>query len=301
MLEFLVVDNKGKFYITILDKDNYEERMSNLLINGHPPEKTYKEDWYKINNFPEYVMKRTPDKTVQTFWELKPAYATNTSFPQTVYSEEDFAEELLDACYDIKRVVIPGEYVGVEFTVKETIFVDGEFNVQKARGNYQHHLIDQIQTHSDLLYLKKCFISQEESFKRITKYFKENLDFKQCDALFYEASLSIVVRKKLYYYLPVEFRVTRKKGRKYKTELQIKDHEVREVFRLEKGNLFSFTGENEEDLEKNIKNYCKEIVDFLNTPAEVCTSCDGVGYRLKKITPEGKQEDIVRNHDVFYH
>jgi len=301
MLDLLIVNNNGRIYTRDLN-GKWHITFDRYLFDGEVPKETYKDGWYEIAKVPEVIMYREDDKKTNERWELLEQYQ-ETNLTTIVYKTQQkiskMMMDLLGTCYGFKYDILPGEYKPVEFKIREIVTVDSEFNISRKDGNIQHYYIDQIETHRDLLYTKKCFLSKEDSFAVIMDYFERNIDTKVCEATYYKHSHCIVVRKKIQYHSPVEYilQERRKRGTGYKTIKKVKNHEPQEIFRLEEKDLFSFKGENEDDLMANIQEYCKPLVDIFNTPAMICSHCEGMGYSLMKVGVDGKQEAFKQNHN----
>ncbi|WP_249074010.1 hypothetical protein [Lysinibacillus sp. BPa_S21] len=270
------VNNEGYFYT----------KLSNLLFDGKNLENTYDNNWFKIDSIPTKIEKVKPKTKINQRYELKEGYPESELTPKVVNcSDFDDNYDEVRGLYTFKYDEVEEGFEDVEFEVNVIEEVDGEFEMKQLQYTPKYNFLDKIQTHPKLLPLKPCKLSNEQSYKIIRDFVKNNINSKYA-AITSDYYFCFTVKKKIELYEPRQYQVDinsgyKRRKPKYETRYQ-RSREVT-VFEVAPKPYQSYTivtpfeGASYEDLLVNIDTYLNDLITKINEPLIECECCKGTG------------------------
>lgn len=273
---------------------------SNFLFDGQTALPAHKKGWYELPRLPKKVEKIIKPSSKLIGFKLKDGFPPSEKLPEKV--DPDFFDEIDGDDDEIhyKNEEIMGLYEGIyeeqpaynkqiEFEISTIAHKNSNWHFMTAPQNVQHYLIDEITKHSDLLQDERCFLSSEESYKRIREFVKLNINprvaYVSSDYDFhFEVSKKITLHEKEMFKRNVKPFAKRPKyvedyrvDRKVSVYDIIPKEEVRKSYSTHSDVAPKFEGENYEDLEDNINRYLTELIEKINEPLKDCPHCKGKG------------------------
>lgn len=303
--------NEGYLITDNLKNEKYfNSKIGHLLINGEVPVQTYKNYWFKLDSKPIKIEERIPSTHINKRYELKDEFKkAGLSYPLSfLYDEirnnEDHEFYQISQLYEYKFDVVDESFKEIDFHFEEILEIEvyrtpvsfsykraGEYSHRDyghvTRDNVQYDIISQILMPDILHHEAPCTLSRKETYDIIRAHVRENIDprvariYSDYDFCF---AVQKVIKVKEYQY-QVDLN---KGGSRKKPKYQTKTANTRqvEIFRMGHEsyqgypNIEPFTGENLEDLQKNIDSYLSHLMAVINEPLKDCEHCNGVGVVL---------------------
>lgn len=286
--------------VYISDALNKEWHAANLdngfLFDGQKATTTHKKGWYELPTLPKKVEKLISPPLIVSHYKLKEGFAPTEKLPEEL--PEDFFSWNDDE-EEYKNVEIKGLYEpvynqrepyleNVEFEIVTIAHKGSDWKFLAAPKNVQSFLLDEITNHPDLLQDARCFLSSEESYRRIREFVKLNIN-PRVAYVSSDYGFHFVVSKKIPLHEKEKYRKCLNifaKRPKYVDDYRVnRSVEVYNLTPNEKNNREyqnsqlapKFEGANYEDLENNINNYLTELIEKINEPLQDCPHCKGRG------------------------
>lgn len=317
MIEVQAVKVKeAGYYINFANCNIYDKHYDSFLFDGEHCENTFHPHWVKINKKPEKISRMKTRTNTNYRYELKNKLLSSINLPQII-KREDFATYDSDeyewvtkpewkdyySLYEEKSDKQDDEEIIEEFTFTTICEVDkithkGTITINDEEITPNSQLIDKIFFPSILLPQKPCVLSSQQTYDIVREYIKNNIngaiahitsDYDFCFTVKKRIKLA-EVRK---YIVDVNNGPFQKRKRKSKYVEKQKTHSDYGCFEMtHKGKNYrgytpieGFRANSHEELKANIDNYCKDLIDFINTPLEECKHCSGYG-KIKTKIPE---------------
>mgnify|MGYP001128906407 CR=1 FL=1 len=311
MKNIIGIKCKNKYYISeYAPKTNSYKSISELIINNNNPEPTFDPNWCIINNKPTIIQKKTQQPDINYRFELIDEAMTNKKIP-LFFSCKDVAEYLgyrwvwkeeyktLQSLYELCSDKQPDILQDIDFTYKTILEVKeikkpNEFTYKTPyiinENSIEHQIIDKIIYPNILLNTKPCSLSSFDSYEIIRQYIKQHINY-DVAKIKSDYDFCFTVVKKIQLSEPEKYTVNvnnswfSKRKPKYKTkykkfrEIEIFDMAPKpyQHYRV----ITGFRGKNQEDLQNNIDNYCKTLIEIINKPYVDCPYCKGAGVILE--------------------
>ncbi len=175
MLNLIAIQTDDKVFIK--DTESYSSKIPRLIFDGEKAEKTYKDYWYSIKTLPEKIQQYSTDKYENIRYELKVGYPESELTPKVIYmsSLEEGEYEEVSGLYEKKYDIKKGELEDVEFKI-DIIAKRNKFEFIKKEFEVKYNLLDELNTHPDILDEKPCYISSDQAYEIIRQYVKNHLD-----------------------------------------------------------------------------------------------------------------------------
>lgn len=293
MLNLIAIQTDNKIFIK--DNESYSSKIPSLFFDGEGAEKTYKQYWYSIKSLPEKIQQQGRDQYENIRYELKAGFPESKLTPKVIHMTSLDETEYEEVCglyekkYDIKK----GELEDVEFKI-DIIAKRDRFEFIKKDFEVRYNLLDELNTHPDLLDEKPCYIPSDKAFETIRQYVKSHLDGRYANITSdYDFHFEVV--KKIKLAESIEKTVNKNEGtRKRKPNWVTTYQENKTVsvlnIKTPKGSDYGrgciipkpFVGENYEDMVNKMNQYLKNLVHEINTPYEECPHCKGWGVLLNE-------------------
>lgn len=294
MLNLIAIQTNDKIFIK--DNESYSSKIPNLFFDGEKAEKTYKEKWYSVKQLPEKIQQQGRDQYTNIRYELKAGYPESELTPRVIHmsSLEDSEYEEVSGLYERKYDIIKGELEYVEFKIN-IIAKRDKFEFIKKEFEVKYNLLDELNTHPDLLDEKPCYIPSEKAYEIIRQYVKSNLDGRYASITTdYDTRFEVVKKVKLTEPIPrtVDKNAgTRKRKPNWVTTYQ--ENKTVSVLNIKRSardsdygkNCFipkPFTGESYEDMVNKMNQYLENLIQEINKPYEECPHCKGWGVILNE-------------------
>ena len=289
-----IIKTPGSCYVNNKKQDRWGGSIEHFFFNGQKPEKTNKDYWYKIKEFPTVIQKQTPDKTVNVRYELKEGYPESELTPKVV-NESSLYETKYDAVsglYQRMSDTIKGELESIEFELNIIAERDASFEVHddKIDGEkLSYALLDEIETNPMLLHEKPCKINGLSMYKIVRKFLKDNVDGKAA-----RVETNYDWQTKVYKIIRIANPYTTKhnrnandKRRKPRWIETYHDKNEKCILSFENSSRVKryppeISGKDIYDLQKNLDKYLNDMLTKINTPYVECKHCDGVGVLIEK-------------------
>lgn len=258
---------------------------------------TNKKGWYELPCLPKTVQKKISPPRVISSYILKSGFVPTDKLPHEVpadffeYDDDkgEFTNDEIMGLYEPVYQQKESYLENVEFQIEKIAIKESNWKFVNAPPNVQHYLIDEITKHPAVLQDERCFLSTEESYKRIREFIKININphvaYVSSDYDFhFEVSKIIKLHEKEKYQRNVKpFAKRPKYVDDYRLDRKISVYDI--IPKEDKRASYSkhshvapkFEGENYEDLEANIKNYLNELIEKINEPLKDCPHCKGRG------------------------
>ena len=303
--------NKG-FYVSEATRSGTRS-LARYLFDGQPPSPSFHRDWVVIPSIPSTVEKKVLQPATNHRYELRDPTLASDRIPAVIDKEGlrqvDGAWVLRDEYREIaplyKHVwdTQPDTWEPVEFTFEiilevEEIKQPGEFSYSAitksgeeeiTQDDIEHQLLDRILFPEIILHTRPCRLSSRQAYNIVRQYVRQhiNLDVAVITA---DYDFCFAVKKRIALQRPF----TRKKeilnarGKRYKKpryrEVYVKER-LAQVLEMTYSPLNyrgytpirEFVGENQDDLKRQIDEYCAELIEIINTPLQDCPLCNGMG------------------------
>jgi len=275
--------------------------MTNLdngfLFDGQKAIPTHKKGWYELPSLPKKVERFMKPQQKCVSYKLGDGFVASDKLPQEV-SPEFFAWDSDLEAHDNSEIMglyepiysqDPEYLEQIEFEISTIAHKNSDWKFIAAPKNVQHYVLDEILNHPSLLQDEKCFLSSEESYKRIREFVKLNINprvaYVSSDYDFhFEASKKIVLHEKEKFQRNVKPFAKRPKyvddyrlDRKVSVYDIIPKEEQRKSYSTHSHVAPKFEGANYQDLEDNINSYLSELIEKINEPLQDCPHCKGRG------------------------
>lgn len=284
-LNIIAIKTKDKVYISdnIKGKSYFSSQLTNKYFDGELPIPSYVEGWFSIKSIPQKIETIVPAQKINKRYELREQYPVSDVTPKVIeinYIDEDSEYYNIRGLYELKYDLTEETKEEIEFKI--TILDEIEnFEPTKEEFKIEYYLIDKLKTHPILLHTKPCKLTNEESYKIIRDYIKQNINYTYASITSdYNFCFTVKKRIKLANDLPYQVDVGKRKP-KYETRYR-KFNEIT-IFEVAPKSYQSYTvvtpfeGKNYEDLKKNIDDYLMKLINFINEPVVECSHCNGTG------------------------
>lgn len=275
--------------------------LNSFVFDGIGPKNTNKSGWYELPYLPKVVQRKKPSVKNITHYKLKDGFVATSKLPQQAASDFFTADDEDDECpnseirglYDEVYEEKPESLEEIEFTIEKIAHKDSGWKFIDAPKNVQHYLLDEIAKHAAVLQDERCFLSSEESYKRIREFVKLNINPRVANVTS-DYDFRLEVCKKITLHEKEKFQ---KNARPFSNRPKYVDdyrldrklivyHIVPDERGLKSYSDSSlapkFEGDNYEDLENNIKIYLTELIEKINEPLKDCPCCKGRGVLLSE-------------------
>ena len=291
MIEFKIIDCEN--YIYIANKNSWSSyRITNYIFDGAIPEKTNREEWYKLSKIPEKVIKKKPKRRINERYELKDGFVATDLMPSVITMEMYNTEEYDDimGCYTFKYDEEDDGYEEMEFTI-DTIYTRKDFTFVPNTYYAETDLITQIEYPEEVYQDRPCKISSKDMLSLIRSHVKKNIDTSVA-TITSDYDFHFEVRRKISLANPYTIMVDANnswinKRRKPKwVNKMIATKEATIINFKEPGGRDygedcvvapSIIGENYEDLTNKVKQYLDELMEQINKKYCECPHCKGWG------------------------
>jgi hypothetical protein len=289
--------------VFLADAANKEWHVADLdkgfLFDGQKALPTNKKGWYELPNLPKTVQNKISPPPLISSYKLRDGFVSTDKLPATVSAdffeyddeEEEYLNGEIKGLYEAVLKQKEPYLENVEFEISTISHKNSNWKFVAAPPNVQNYLLDEITKHPALLQDEKCFLSKEESYKRIREFIKLNINprvaYVSSDYDFhFEVAKKIPLHEKEKYQRNVKPFAKRPKyvddyrlNRKVTVYCIIPD-EKRKASYKNSDIAPQFSGENYEDLEINISNYLNDLINKINEPLKDCPHCKGRGVVL---------------------
>jgi hypothetical protein len=296
--EFKVIQCKDHIYISEkgASKGYYGSNIPSLLFDGVAPEKTYKDNWFKLSKIPEKVEKKLPDERINIRYELKEGYTPSDLMPQIINltSLYDSEYEEVSGLYQQKYDVKDGGFEEIEFSI-EVIYKKDDFEWIKVQYASNPDLISGIEFHPDLLQEAPCKISSEEMYGVIRNYVKTNINPLVAKVtsdydFHFEVKKSVAIAEPYSYSLDLNSGKKRSRPNWVQKWVSTKEVTILNLKRRSSDSNYgndcviapTFFGKNQLDLEDRVNTYLKDLIDTINKEYIECPHCKGWGVIEKE-------------------
>lgn len=290
VLKLVAIKTNNKFLISDnVNGDNYfHTRLQSYFFDGKKAEKTYHKDWFQLNQEPIKIEKTIPAQKINQRYELKDGFQETDMTPKVInepYIDEDSEFYEVKGLYDYKYEEKEGGFEEIPFEINIVEEIDGEFEIAKMEHQVKYNLLDRIQTHPILLQNKPCYLTKEESYRIIRNHIKTYIDPKYARVTS-DYDFCLTVEKVIELHKPHEYTVDvnamhkRRKPKyekRYNTTKSVKVYQVAPKSYQSYPIVEPFSGNDYEDLKKNIDLFLNELMEMINEPVVECEHCKGRG------------------------
>lgn len=288
--KIIAIKTNNAVYISdnVEGKSYFSSLLYNKKFDGEFPEKTYKAEWYKINNIPTKVEIREQDKQENVRWELKAGYPISDMMPASLNINPEYSDEYeaVAGLYERKYDVIEGKWVEDELEM-DVIADEPDFIMEPNKFPYTPNLIAQITTNPILLPNKPCSLGGQHLYDIVRAAIKSRIDNRWA-RITSDYDFCFTVKKSLQMNIPKPYTVDIGTKRRPKLETRYITQKEVEVFEMAPKSYQNYTvipiirGDNYKDLEKKINDYIDNIVEEINHPLKECSCCKGTGVEEVK-------------------
>lgn len=322
MFKLIGIKVKNKIFYSVDKNSEYKYLSSNFLINGKEIRNTYFKDWHMIDNEIKSIQQKQSQSNINYRYEIKDEKLISDEFPKIVkaiYDNEDNDYYIDDIyvnykyMYELRSDKQEDKIIDIEFEYKQIMEIESEFNlisfeysaIDREYGSdkfywiktkdIEHQIIDKIIFPEIVLHERPCKLSKINSYRIIRNYIKQNIDNKIAK-ITSDYDFCLTVKKIITLCEPEEYLYDinqswkYKKGKKSIPKYEKRYRRKREltIFKISPEGyqdypvIKEFVGKNHEDLKKNIDNYLKELIEFINEPIIECSHCKGYGVFFNK-------------------
>jgi hypothetical protein len=287
-LKIIAIKTSTKVYISdnISGSSYHTTYLERYIFDGVKPRKTYRNDWFEVDQIPTKTERVVPPQQINIRYELNSKYPESELTPRVInesYIGEDSPYEEVIGLYERKWDLTDETLEEIEFELTVIEELD-EFEITKQEFQLQYNLLDRINTHPVLLSTKPCSMSREESYKIIREYIKNNIN-PHYARVTSDYDFCFSVEKVIELYQPESYEVNINSGtkRKPKYETKYKRNRTAKIYEIAPKSYQSypvvepFSGKNKEDLKNNIKTFLEELISKINEPVVECEHCKGRG------------------------
>lgn len=291
-LKLKVINCKNYIYIA---NENYYgiKDLTRYLFDGEVPEKTNKDEWFKLPDIPKTVFAKQEDKRINIRYELKAGYTATELMPQIITQEmKDTGEyEEVIGLYSYKYDTISGEYEPIEFEIKE-IYAREDFEFVPNKYNAKTDLLTQIEYPEEAYQDNPCKLDCDEMLQIIRNYVKANIDINVA-TITSDYDFHFEVKKRIPLADPYNILVDKNnslfnKRRKPKWVNKMISEKSATIIHFKNSSTStdygrncivapSIIGENYQDLQNKIEKYLSELMAQINKKYCECPACKGWG------------------------
>lgn len=305
MLKYNAIILPDKVYISDASSRNDQYSYVNLtgfIFDYGEVKETNKKGWYELPCLPRTIQRKISPPRLISFYKLKEGFVSTDKLPETVpadfFKYDDEEEEYLNGeikgLYEAFLEEKEPCFENIEFEIATIAHKNSNWQFVVAPPNVQHYLLDEITKHPAVLQDERCFLSTEESYKRIREFIKLNINpraaYVSSDYDFhFEVSKKIKLHEKEKYQRNVKPFAKRPKyvddyrlDRKISVYDFIPKEETRKSYSEHSHVAPKFEGANYQDLETNINSYLAELIEKINEPLKDCPHCKGKGVILEQ-------------------
>lgn len=279
---------------------HFNDLASAFLFDGQRAIPTHKKGWLELPKLPQKVERLVKPLTKLIGFRLKDGFPSSDKLPEKVdpnffaYINDDSDEgscknKEIVGLYERIYEEQPAYSEQIEFEISTIAHKNSDWKFVTAPKNVQNYLIDEITKHPDILQDEKCFLTTEESYKRIRDFVKTNVNpqaaYVSSDYDFHFAvSKRIVLHEKEKCQRNVKpFAKRPKYVDDYRTTRTVQVYDIipkegtRKSYDKDSCVAPKFEGDNYEDLEAKIAEYLQDLIAKINEPLKDCPHCKGKG------------------------
>lgn len=284
--EWFLIKNKPK---------TVEEKVSRPSINYRYELKDISLESDKIKRiFSISDVVANPNSSIYD-WYWKDEYSHLSSMYDLKYDKQEPELKKIDFTFDVVCEINNIPYTKMDYKVQHTYSYDGYYSITE-RG-IKHQLIDTIVFPEIVLPALPSALSSKDTYKIVRQYIKENINPSVAE-ITSDYDFCFAVKKKIPLCKPIKYTVDannsifQRKKRKPIYVTRFEKERLLECFEMtnKEDNYKGYTpiegirGNNHEELKKNVDRYCKELIEFINTPLKDCPHCSGMGIIEKQET-----------------
>lgn len=315
----------GRYYISEKRTLNgYRSRLSEFMINGESPLPTFENDWYCIKSEPKQITKMIKQPNTNYRYELQDKALMSSKLPEFIDREavavedgydwvwnDDMSQyrslykEIFDTqpdreeVYNFEMEVILNvteilNPVKMSYKVPKTQYTnDGFTEINEKHVVYQ--LADMVILPGIVLPQRPCSLTSRQTYKIVRQHIKDHIDPKLATITSdYDFCFAVSRRVKLAQIVHYTVNVNQgSKRRRPKLVKKQRSERLESCFEMTyspenyKGysSIKSFEADTQEQLKKNIDEYCEGLIKFINSPLVECTHCNGDGLIIPKDFP----------------
>lgn len=271
-----------------------------ILFDGEKAMPTNKKGWFELPKLPQKVEKIVKPSSKLVGFKLKDGFPSSEKLPERVdpeffayisddSDEDHYKNEEIMGLYERIYEEQPAYNEQIEFEISTIAHKNSNWQFVPAPQNVQHYLLSEILNHPSLLQDEKCFLTTEESYKRIREFVKTNVNpqvaYVSSDYDFHFAvSKRIALHEKEKYQRNVKpFAKRPKYVDDYRTNRSVQVYDIipkegtRKSYDEDSCVAPKFEGDNYEDLEAKIAEYLQDLISKINKPLKDCPHCKGKG------------------------
>jgi len=322
ILKLNAVKTKERYYLTVEEVKQVgwpSFSLASLLFDGKKAFKTIDQKWVYVEKKPQKISKMVSQPHINYRYVLQDKSLLSEKIPAEIkrevaadycdYDSEWIWQEpykqyqsLYKEVYDVQpdreliynfeiNVILEVSTITEPEIMKYKIIKNRKEDSIEQR-NVEHQLLDKLIFPSILWHERPCQLSSFDSYQIVRQYVIDNIDkevatiWKSDDDLF-EVVKKIRLAKIKKYTVNVNAYSKRRKPKhvehteEYKQECCFEmthDKSCYSRYTPIKG----FFGNNQKELIKNIDDYCKDLIAFINTPIIECSKCCGHGIIVKE-------------------
>lgn len=297
MIKYNAIILPDKVYISDSRSVGYSTFvLSDFIFDCGKVKETNKKGWYELPSLPKTVQKKISPPRVISSYILKSGFIPTDKLPHEVSAdffeydddEEEYTNSEIMGLYEPVLQQKESYLENVEFEIATIAHKNSNWQFVTAPPNVQHYLLEEITKHPALLQDEKCFLSTEESYKRIREFIKLNINprvaYVSSDYDFhFEVAKKIPLHEKEEFKRCTNIFAKRPKYVKdYRLDRKVTvycivPNEKQKASYKNSDIAPKFEGANYEDLEANIKSYLNELIEKINEPLKDCPHCKGRG------------------------
>lgn len=302
----IINQDKGSYFRNLVDDYRFNNLDKDKITR-------FKNDWlllegvHKLETVEVWIEPK--DKLVQ--WNLRDQSLSSATIPPVLLesSVESYVDDgetrwknrdNIRSLYTPVKKLVDGHYSLIEFEIDHISDVEGDiskpitstFKILESKDNWKELPIGTITRYSEIdiilvpefaLHMKKCSLTQDDSYKIIRSYVLDHIDNKHA-RVSSDYDFCFTVQKIVNIYpepsefdkTPLSKRPMIKSNTHKQTQFEIynvapKPYQSYSVVK-------PFMGDSMEDLVNNINLFLKELITAINKPHTVCECCNGLGY-----------------------
>lgn len=314
-LEAVVTKKQGVFMKDVRSETYSVISLIPYFFDGKHPKQSFNKHWFIIDKIPIKIEEEVRQPDINHRYELINKELVSDKIPlgfirEDVAYYEDycwyFKDEYkhLQSLYNLVSDPQPNIMKEVEFEIVAQVNIDEveeykgfEFPVYKTRWkhegdaeitekNVRHQLLDRLVFPDIVLPARPCKLTSKQTFDIIRKHVLEHIDGKWAKVTS-DYDFCFTVKKVIPLHNPIKYTIDINYGTRRKPKYQERYQDTREVTIFEmthseanyKGytSIEPFSGNNEEELGDNIKEYLDELMENINKPLKECQHCKGRG------------------------
>jgi hypothetical protein len=298
------------------DYTYHKSLIPNLLFDGMHAVKTWSHVWYKIKNYPKKVKIFVKGKTYNQRYEIKNKENITEKMPAVIkyYDEQKYDEDVINVLYEYKHDVEDDSYekCDVEFELICKVngklhFVDFEYNAKGHKDfndasytvtheNIEHPMFGKILYPEIMLSETGCSLSSKTLYEITRQYVSDHIDLNVAKIVHDEYTHFEVCKIARSSHNDL---FSMKNVFCNNNTYKIHDEKLITVFKMtsykfDRDNDYALDpiyAHNEQELKEKLDKWLTELMNFINTPVEMCPLCHGEGYDEKSIKSYNKKEN----------